>query len=105
MRALNNIVLAGTSDSLAQNIALSFFSKVLQLDWPSETYTLQIDLPRDRKGYDEFEYTDENLSMRRIHWCGEPSSIVFRVFLRYNFLDNDNGAWLPAQLDPPHRKL
>ena len=48
----------------------------MQLDWPSETDTLKINLPQDREGYDGFEYTDEKLSARRIHWCGEPSSIL-----------------------------
>ena len=47
----------------------------LQLDWPSETDTLKINLPRDREGYDKFEYTDEKLSTRCIHWCEELSCI------------------------------
>ena len=33
-------------------------------------------LPRDREGYDGFEYTDEKLSTRRIHWCG----VIFYIF-------------------------
>ena len=32
-------------------------------------------------GYNGFEYTNEKLSTRRIHWCGEPSSIFY--VLRY----------------------
>ena len=39
----------------------------IQLDWPSETDTLKINLPRDREGYDGFEYTDEQLLTRVIH--------------------------------------
>ena len=51
----------------------------LPLDWPSETDTLKINLPRDREGYNGFEYTDEKLSTRRIHCCGVPSSVfIFR---------------------------
>ena len=39
-----------------------------ELDWPSETDALNINVPRDREGYDGFEYTDEKLSTRRIQW-------------------------------------
>ena len=54
----------------------------LQLDWPSETDTLKIDLPRDRNGCDRFECADKKLSTRRTHWCGDPSFIFifWRVF-------------------------
>ena len=31
-------------------------SDSVQLDWPSETDTLKINLPRDREGYNRFEY-------------------------------------------------
>ena len=36
-------------------------SDSVQLDWPSETDTLKINLPLDQEGYDGFEYTDEKL--------------------------------------------
>ena len=49
----------------------------VQLDWPSETDTLKINLPRDREGYVGFEYTDEKLSTRRIQWCGVKMYISF----------------------------
>ena len=34
-------------------------------------------LPRDREGYDGFNYTDEKLSTRRIQWCGLKNYIFF----------------------------
>ena len=41
-------------------VTLNYDNKLnLQLDWLSETDTLKINLPRDREGYDGFEYTDE----------------------------------------------
>ena len=43
--------------------------RVVQLDWTSCADT-QTKLPRDQEGYGGFEYTDEKLSTRRIHWCG-----------------------------------
>ena len=52
-------------------------AEVLQLDWPSETDTLKINLPRDREGYDGFEYMDEKLLTRRIQWCVDSSSVFF----------------------------
>ena len=58
----------------------------IQLDWPPETDTLEINLPRDQEGYDGFEYTKEKLSTRRIHWYRGSSSIfsfggVFEEYL------------------------
>ena len=64
---------------------------LLHLDWPSETNTLNINLPQDREVYGGFEYTDENLSTGRIHWFGEPSSIfIFGVPLKNISPNNDN---------------
>ena len=65
------------SDVHANNLLLlrMHTCNTLQLDWPSETDTLKINLPRDREGYNGFEYTDEKLSMRRIHWCVNTNSI------------------------------
>ena len=79
---------------------------LLQLDEPPEMDTLKINLPRDREDYDGFEYTDEKLSTKRIQWCRDPSSILFFwVFLNNNFANNDNGAWVNAQLGAPRRKV
>ena len=47
----------------------------IQLDLPSETDTLIINLPHDREGYDESKTTYEKLSSRRIHWFSDPSSV------------------------------
>ena len=70
----------------------------LQLDWPSETDTLKINLPRDWEGYDRFEYTDEKLSTRRIHWYGEPSSVF--IFWRVNLKKSDEKH--QTKLGSPH---
>ena len=56
---------------------IDFLEKV-QLDWTSCADTHKINLPRDREGYDGFEYTDEKLSTRRIHWC---RLILYLLFL------------------------
>ena len=80
--------------------------KNIQLDWSSETDTLKTNLPRDQEGYDGFEYTDEILLTRRIQWCVDSrSTFIFGVFLNNNFPNNDNGAWIPTQLDAPCQKL
>ena len=52
-----------------------FIGMYVQLDWPSETDTLNINLSQDREDYGGFEYTNENLSARRIQLCRNPSSI------------------------------
>ena len=48
---------------------------LVQLDWLSETDTLNMILLLDQEGSDRFEYTYEKLSARRIQWCGDPTSI------------------------------
>ena len=55
--------------------ALGAAKNLLQLDWPSETDTLKINLSQYQEGYDRFEYTYKKLSARRIQWCGDPSFI------------------------------
>ena len=70
----------------------------IQLDLPSETDTLIINLPHDREGYDESKTTYEKLSARKIQLCGDPSSIFYFFFTIF-------GAWITAQLDEPCRKL
>ena len=54
----------------------STIARDIQLDWPPETDTHTNNLPRDRKGYDKSKTTYETLSMRRIDWCGDQSSIL-----------------------------
>ena len=57
---------------------------LIQLDWTSCADTQEINLPRDREGYDGFLYTDEKLSTRRIQWCGLKYYIFFvgELFLK-----------------------
>ena len=50
----------------------------IQLDWPSETDTLNVNLPRDREGYDRFEYTDEKLYLDEAH----PMAFFGELFLK-----------------------
>ena len=49
----------------------------VQLDWTSCVDTQKNNLPRGREGYDGFEYTDEKLSTKHIHWCGLKFYIFF----------------------------
>ena len=49
----------------------------IQLDWTPCVDTYKINLPQDREGYDRFEYTEEQLLMRRIHWWCEKIIISF----------------------------
>ena len=81
---------------------LWLFVVYIQLDWPSETETLKINLPRDQEGY-----------LRRIWICGwkvldEAHPLVrwaklhfyfYWVFLRNNFPNNDTYA---MELGSPH---
>ena len=55
--------------------------------------------------------TDLNITMKSPRlgasngaWT-QAQFLFFEVFLNDNFPNNDNGAWLPAQLDAPRRKL
>ena len=40
--------------------------------------------PRDRESYDKSETAHEKLLLRRIHWCGDPRSVLFlgNLFLK-----------------------
>ena len=75
------------------------------MDWPSETDTLKINLPRDREGYDGFEYGWKALDEAHQMVRGSKLHFIFLGILNNNFTNNDNGAWIPAQLDAPRRKF
>ena len=79
---------------------------MLQLDWPSETDTLKINLPQDWEGYyvqQIWIYVQKALDEAH----PDPSFIfIFEgFFLKNNFPNNDNGASVPVQLDAPRKKL
>ena len=67
----------------------------IQLDWASYIDTQKINLPWDREGYGGFEYTDEKLSTRRIHWWCAKIHIFFfgELFLKHT-------AWWLVQYEP-----
>ena len=83
----------------------------IQLDWQSETNTHEINLPRDQESYrwlyDRSETTNEKLSSRRIHWCGDPSSIfiLWRVILGKQSQKLTKQAWVHEPLDPRRQKV
>ena len=55
----------------------------LQLDWPSETATLRIDLPQDRKGYNGFEYGRKALDEAHLLVRGKKHIFFFgELFLK-----------------------
>ena len=75
----------------------------IQLDWPSETDPLKNNFQRDREGYDGSETTYEKFSEENPNLRGPK--LHFLVFLKNNFTNNDNGAWVPAELGSPSQKL
>ena len=67
----------------------------LQLGWTFCAETHKINLPQDQEGYNGFEYTDEKLSTRRIHWC----RIKFYIFYYWReFLPRTVGCNSPKAL-------
>ena len=67
--------------------------------------TLKVNFPQDQEGYDRFEYTYEKALNKAYPMVWGPKLDFFGAFLKNNSPNNDNGAWVPAQLDAPRRKL
>ena len=77
------------------------FSGIVGCSWIGHqkgTRTKILKLPRHWEGYDKFKTLDEKLSPRRIHWCCDPSSMVF-----FGELILENKWKIPKKLWSRHR--
>ena len=79
------LVLGAKKNSTTVSKIFNFWKNdYVQLDWTSCADTQKINLQWDQEGYGRFEYTDEKLSARRIHWWCAKNHIFFfwRVILK-----------------------